>query len=185
MIFQFCPLCGTTLTLQEIKAGETARPACGACAFVHFEDPKLAAGCIIEIEGQIALVRRAIEPGYGKWVFPGGYVDRGERVEDAARRETREEACLEVQITSLLNVYSYPGRPVVVVVYTADVVAGEFAPADECLEAATFPAAALPWAELAFPSTWDALSDYVRTRHGLTPPEDVRPPEPAALRFFR
>lgn len=185
MSFQFCPFCGGPLAVQEIKPGEPARPVCLRCDFVHFADPKLAAGCIVEIEGQIALVRRAIEPGYGKWVFPGGYVDRGERVEDAARRETLEEASLDVRITSLLNVYSYPGRPVVVVVYTAEVVSGTFAAADEVLECATFAPDALPWAELAFPSTWDALGEYVRTRHGLVPPAGVRPPEPAPMRFFR
>ena len=182
MLFRYCPHCGRTLDLQELKPGEAARPVCAECQFVHFEDPKLAAGCIVEIGGRIALVRRSIEPGYGKWVFPGGYVDRGERVEDAARRETREEASLDVQIKSLLNVYSYPGRPVVVVVYTAEVVAGEFAAADEALEGALFAPAEVPWSELAFPSTWDALSEYVQTRHGLAPPAGVSPPEPLPSR---
>jgi ADP-ribose pyrophosphatase YjhB (NUDIX family) len=176
--FRFCPHCGQGLVPRVLKAGEPPRSACGACDFVQFEDPKLAAGCIVEVDGGIALVRRSIEPGYGKWVFPGGYVDRGELVEDAARRETREEACLDVRITSLLNVYSYPGRPVVVVVYTAEAVGGVFAAADEALEGRVFRPHELPWEELAFPSTWDALRDYVARMHGLRPPETARPPSP-------
>ena len=178
MPFRYCPHCGTALVARVVKNGEPERATCASCDFVHFDDPKLAAGCIVEVDGGIALLRRAIEPGYGKWVFPGGYVDRGERVEDAARRETREEACLDVRVTSLLNVYSYPGRPVVVVVYTAEVASGVFAAADEALEGRVFAPAALPWDELAFPSTWEALRDYVERVHGLRPPPGARPPAP-------
>jgi len=178
MSFRFCPHCGAALVPRVVKAGEAARAVCGACDFVQFDDPKLAAGCIVEVDGGIALLRRSIEPGYGKWVFPGGYVDRGERVEDAARRETREEASLEVRITSLLNVYSYPGRPVVVVVYTAQAVGGAFAAADEALEGRIFPPDVLPWSDLAFPSTWDALSEYVARVHGIAPPATARRPQP-------
>ncbi len=118
MSYRFCPLCGATLGMRVVKPGESERPACTACDFVWFVDPKIAAGCIVETPDGIVLVRRGIEPAYGKWVFPGGYVDHGERVEDAARRETREESCLEVRITLAPNVYSYSGRPVIVVVFT-------------------------------------------------------------------
>jgi ADP-ribose pyrophosphatase YjhB (NUDIX family) len=176
MSFRFCPQCGSALTARQIKANEAERLACPACDFVLFVDPKIAAGCIVELDGGIVLLRRAIEPGYGKWVFPGGYVDRGERVEDAAARETREESNLEVRITALLDVYSYAGRPVVVVVYTAECIGGCFAAADEALEARLFPPDSIPWNDLAFPSTFDALRDYVVRVHNLQPPEDaVRP----------
>jgi 8-oxo-dGTP diphosphatase len=176
MPLQFCPLCGAGLASRRLKASEPERLVCTVCDFVHYADPKLAAGCIVETPEGIVLLRRAIDPGYGKWVFPGGYVDRGERVEDAARRETREECCLEVEVTSLLNVYSYPGRPVVVVVYTARPTRGAMTAADECLEARVFAPAAIPWSELAFPSTFDALREYVGRVHGLEPPAGVAPP---------
>ena len=78
---------------------------CSACQFVFFLDPKVAACTIIPLDGKIVLLQRAIEPGYGKWVFPGGYVDRGETVADAAIREAREEVSLEVRLVSLLDVY--------------------------------------------------------------------------------
>ena len=178
MPFRYCPQCGAELVSRVVKAGEPERRVCLACEYIQFEQPKLAAGCIVEVDGGIALVRRSIEPGYGKWVFPGGYVDRGERVEDAARRETLEESCLEVRITGLLNIYSYPGRPVAVVVFTAEVLGGVFAAADEALECGTFTPSEVPWSELAFPSTFDALSEYVARVHGFDAPTDSRPPHP-------
>ena len=176
--YRYCPICAGPLEPRVLKASEPKRLVCTACGFVFYIDPKLAVGAIItDPDGHIVLVRRAIEPGYGKWVFPGGYVDRGERVEDAARRETREEASLDVRITSLLNIYSYPGRPVVVVVYTAEAVGGDFMAADEALEGRIFPPSGLPWDELAFPSTWDALCEYVARTHGLAPPPEARRPQ--------
>jgi ADP-ribose pyrophosphatase YjhB (NUDIX family) len=176
MAIRFCPHCGAPLAPRAHKPGDPDRMTCGACDYVHFPDPKVAAGCIVERDGGIVLLRRAIEPGYGKWVFPGGYVDRGERVDEAARRETLEECRLEVRVTSLLNVYSYAGRPVIVVVYTAETTGGVLEAADESLEARTFSPDAIPWDELAFPSTFEALRDYLRARHSLAPPAGATPP---------
>jgi ADP-ribose pyrophosphatase YjhB (NUDIX family) len=176
--FAFCPKCGADLEPRTLKAGEPPRLVCTACDFVFFLDPKVATGCIVEPAGRIVLLRRAIEPGYGKWVFPGGYVDRGERVEEAAVREMEEECRLRVRLTSLVGVYSYPGRPVVVVVYAGEVVGGQLEAADEALEARTFAPAEIPWAELAFTSTYDALADYTARVHALGPPLDVKPPGP-------
>ncbi len=176
--YAFCPRCGAALTKRVVKAGEPERLVCSACDFIFFLDPKLAAGCIIEHEGGIVLLKRAIEPGYGKWVFPGGYVDRGESVPDAARREVEEEVCLQVELGDLVGIYSYTGRPIVVVVYAARVVAGKLAAADEALEAGTFAAADLPWDELAFTSTFDALSDYMQRLYALQPPAGSRKPLP-------
>jgi ADP-ribose pyrophosphatase YjhB (NUDIX family) len=173
--FSFCPKCGARLESRVLKASEPERLVCTACAFVFFLDPKVATGCIVEVDGGIALLRRSIEPGYGKWVFPGGYVDRGEPVEAAAVRETLEEACLGVRLTSLLGVYSYPDRPIVVVVYTGEVTSGRFGAADEALEARVFRPDRVPWSELAFSSTFDALRDYVRRFHALEAPPDARP----------
>ncbi|MDP9322040.1 MAG: NUDIX domain-containing protein, partial [Acidobacteriota bacterium] len=94
------------------------------------------------------------------WVFPGGYVDRGEEVTVAAMREAREEAGLQVRLDGLINIYSYPGRPIIVVVYKASIVGGDLQIDDESLEARLFSRAEIPWNDLAFRSTREALEDY-------------------------
>jgi 8-oxo-dGTP diphosphatase len=160
--YRFCPRCGGALERRQVKANEPKRLVCQACGFIFYQDPKLVAGTLFTLEGGIVLLRRAVEPAMGKWVFPGGYVDRGESVQDAALRETREESQLEVRLGPLLNVYSYPGSANVIVVYTAEVVGGQLEAADESDEARIFPAQDLPWDELAFESTKHALTDYLK-----------------------
>jgi ADP-ribose pyrophosphatase YjhB (NUDIX family) len=160
--YQFCPRCGAVLASRVIKAGEPARLVCDACSFVFYLDPKVAACTIFLVDGGIVLLRRSIEPALGKWVFPGGFVDRGETLPAAAIRETFEEVNLRVGLTGILDAYSYPGSHVVVVVYAAEVVGGEMKACDECSEVKVFPPEGIPWDELAFPSTRDALRDYIR-----------------------
>ena len=159
--FRYCPKCGAELVVKRLKDREIERMVCKACDFVFFQDPKLAAGTVFESEGGLVLLRRAIEPAYGKWVFPGGFVDRGERVPDAAIRETREEANVDVALRELIDVYSYAGSPIVVIVYAAEICGGELRAADESLEAKVFEPSAIPWDELAFPSTRDAITAYI------------------------
>jgi 8-oxo-dGTP diphosphatase len=160
--FKFCPVCGGALEARTLKAGEPDRLVCTRCGFVFYLDPKVAVGTIIEDESrQIVLVRRAIEPGYGKWVFPGGYVDRGEEVQVAAVREAREEAGLEIRIDRLVNIYSYPGRAPVIIVYAATMIGGFLACDEECLEAKFFAPDAIPWNELAFRSTIEGLREFL------------------------
>ena len=135
----FCPRCGGALERRELKSTEPMRPVCTRCGFVFYLDPKVAVGTIIQTENdRLLLVRRAIEPGYGKWVFPGGYVDRGEPLVTAAIREAREECGLEVRIDGLVNIYSYPGRAPVIVVYAATAIGGTIGIDDESLESAEF-----------------------------------------------
>ena len=160
--YRFCPRCGGGLERRAIKAIEPKRLVCQACSFIFYQDPKLVAGTIFTLNSRVVLLKRGVEPAIGKWVFPGGYVDRGETVEEAALRETREESQLEVVIGSLLNVYSYPRSPNVIIVYAAQIVAGDLAAGDESLEAATFLPSQIPWHDLAFDSTRDALKDYIK-----------------------
>ncbi len=159
--FRFCPACGGPLEPRQLKAGDPLRPVCARCGYVHYLDPKVAVGTVITTsDDRIVLVRRAIEPGYGLWVFPGGYVDRGEEITAAAIREAREESGLDVRLDGLINIYSYPGRPIVVVVYKASIVEGELRIDEESLEAGLFSRPQIPWDQLAFPSTREALEDF-------------------------
>ena len=159
--YRFCPRCGGTLERRTLKPGEPERPVCTRCGFVFYIDPKIAVGTIIETHAGIVLVRRAIEPGYGLWVFPGGYVDRGEALTAAAVREAREECGLDVRLDGLVNVYSYPGRAPVIVVYAATAIGGTLCVDDECIESAEFERSQIPWDRLAFRSTHDGLRDYL------------------------
>ncbi len=160
--FQFCPRCGGPLERRILKSTEPERPVCARCGFIYYIDPKIAVGTIIATnDGGLILVRRAIEPGYGKWVFPGGYVDRGEALTTAAVREAREECGLDIRLDALVNIYSYAGRAPVIVVYAATAVGGTLAIDEESLESATFGPDALPWDDLAFRSTQEGLRDYL------------------------
>jgi ADP-ribose pyrophosphatase YjhB (NUDIX family) len=160
--YRFCPRCGGNLARRKVKVGEPERLVCQRCSFIFYLDPKVVAGTIFTLNSRIVLLRRGVEPSMGKWVFPGGYVDRGESVREAAVRETKEECDLDVRLCSLLEVYSYPHSPNVIVVYAAEVIGGELKARDESVEAQTFAAPDIPWEELAFPSTRDALKDYAR-----------------------
>ena len=163
--YRFCPRCGGALASRQLKAGDPDRLVCDACGFVFYLDPKIAVGTIIRsADDRIVLVRRAIDPGYGKWVFPGGYVDRGEQVTSAAVREAREESGLSIRIDSLVNVYSYPDRAPIVIVYAATVIGGELTVDEEGLEAGLFEPQRIPWDDLAFRSTSEALRDYLKGR---------------------
>jgi ADP-ribose pyrophosphatase YjhB (NUDIX family) len=162
--YRFCPMCGDSLHEAIINPEEPARLVCASCGFVFFVDPKVVVGTIATLNGRIILQRRAIAPAPGKWALPGGYVDRGERLEEAAVRETLEEVNVEVTIDRLLNAYSYRGTPYILVVYEATVRGGTPRPGHEVLEVATFTPAEIPWNELAFLSTRDALKDYL-SRH--------------------
>jgi 8-oxo-dGTP diphosphatase len=160
--YRFCPRCGGALERRLLKSTEPERLVCSGCGFVFYLDPKIAVGTIIRsASDRIVLVRRAIDPGYGKWVFPGGYVDRGETLTAAAVREAREECGLDVRLDGLVNIYSYAGRAPVIVVYAASAIGGELCADDECLETAEFDKTSLPWDNLAFRSTQEGLRDYL------------------------
>jgi len=160
--YRFCLRCGLPAERRRIKASEPERIVCTGCGFIFYLDPKIAVGTIIRAtSGRIVLVRRAIEPGYGKWVFPGGYVDRGEPLTVAAIREAREECGLEVVLDGLVNVYSYAGRAPIIVVYAATARGGTLAIDEESLETAEFDTKDIPWEHLAFRSTHDGLRDYL------------------------
>lgn len=138
---------------------------CTACGQPIYLDPKVAAACVVDLEGGLVLLRRAQhDSAYGRWILPGGHVDRGEVVTRAARREVAEEVGLEVELDGLVGVYSYPGNPVVLIVYAARAVGGRLKSSGEALEVRAFAPGELPWDEFGFTSTADALRDYLARR---------------------
>lgn len=160
--YTFCPRCGGRLESRRLKAGEPERLVCANCGFIFYQGPKLVAAVIFELDGGIVLTQRDIEPGYGKWTFPGGFVERGEVAEEAARREALEEAGLEVEVGEVVGLYSYEGQVPVIAVFAGRVTGGEPRPLDETMAVKVFARDGLPWSEMAFPSTEQALKDYLR-----------------------
>ena len=160
--YRFCPRCAGRLENRVLKEGDPNRLVCEACGFVFYLGPKLVAGAIVELDGGIVLIQRAIEPGYGRWTFPGGFVERGEVAEAAAARETLEETGLEIEISEIVGLYTYEGQIPAIAVFSARVTGGEPVPLDETLDVRAFPRDGLPWSEMAFPSTEHALKDYLR-----------------------
>jgi 8-oxo-dGTP diphosphatase len=144
---QYCAACGS-LTEERLVEG-CNRPVCTACGQVVYLDPKLAVAVLIARDGRILLGKRG--PGAreaGKWSFPAGFVERGERVERAAAREAREETGLDIVVGDLVGLYSSDGETVVLAVYEATSV-GEPRAGDDLTEVGWFGPSELP--ELAFP----------------------------------
>jgi mutator protein MutT len=159
---RYCPLCGGQLERRSVGPEQKLEMVCSHCGFVYYLGQKVVAGTIAMEGGRILLTRRAIHPAHGKWTFPGGYVEWGEPVEQAAIRETLEETGLTVDLGGLIGVYSYPASPVVIVVYTARVLGGVPTPCHENDRVEWIGRDAIPWDDLAFPSTTAALRDFLK-----------------------
>lgn len=157
----FCPACGGRLAEQFYPPDNCNRLICAACGRVHYRNPIVVGSVIIERDGCVLLLRRARAPRAGTWVFPGGFVELGETVAEAARRECIEETHIEPRMGPLLGVYDRPGPGVVVVVYGASVTSGSAKPGPEASEVRWFPTDHIPWDELAFDTTEAALRDWV------------------------
>lgn len=159
---KFCPRCGHRLEERFLDGEQKPQKVCGNCSFIFYLNPKVAAGAIPSQDGKIWLIRRNIEPSSGSWTYPGGYVDLGECVPDAAVREAYEETMLRVRLDRLLNVYSYGESGIVMIAYCATVISGTPAITPESREIRSFGLNEIPWDDLAFPSTREALAEYVK-----------------------
>lgn len=159
--YRFCPYCANPLQHKVLRDGNPPRAWCDACGFVAYLDPKVAACTVSILDGGVVLAKRATPPQKGKWVFPGGFVDRGESVEDTAIRETLEEVNLRVGLTGILDAYSFPGQDVLVIVYAAHVLSGRPEAGQETEAVGAFKPEDIPWDELGFDTTRAALRDYL------------------------
>ena len=149
--------------MREVRFGKL-RPVCPACGYVHFEDPKVAAGVLVEQDGCLLFVRRRNEPGRGLWSLPSGFVDAGEDPRRAAERECREETGLEVRVTGLADIQygrEHPRGADLVLYYRAEVAGGELIPGDDADQVRYFPLDAPP--PLAFEATRRVL-ETLRSR---------------------
>jgi ADP-ribose pyrophosphatase YjhB (NUDIX family) len=152
---KFCPNCAAPL-LQRVPPGDSVpRDVCDACGSVHYQNPKLVVGCVPvweygKREGRILLCRRAIEPRYGYWTLPAGFMENGETAAQGAIRETLEEAGARVELNAAFSMISVPYVNQVHLFYRARLLDLEFKPGDESLEVALFEESRMPWKDIAF-----------------------------------
>ena len=167
----FCQRCGQPLSERTIE--RTSRPYCESCGYTVFLDPKVAAVILVTKGDNLVLVRRGIEPAIGRWSFPSGFVNRGEVVEHAAKREVKEETGLDVKLDGLVGVYSSEGGPVMLAVYAATAIGGTPHAGHDATEVGLFPPDGLP--DLPFPHDKLILDDWrtIVQRHGCSKSGDV------------
>ncbi len=160
----YCTACGARL-IVAIPDGDTMpRFVCERCRAVHYENPKIVVGCIPEWEDRVLLCRRAIEPRHGFWTFPAGFMEQDETLEEAAARETLEEAGADVEIARLCAVMSIPRANQVYVVFHGTMKNAAYAAGAESLAVGLFPRNGIPWPQLAFPVIDDVLKHYCAER---------------------
>jgi len=160
----FCSHCGQPVTLLVPEGDHLPRHVCTACGTVHYQNPKIIAGCVPGHEGRILLCRRSIEPRLGFWTIPAGFMENRETTQDAARREAAEEALAEVEIGSLLAVVHVLHANQVHVMFRARLPRPRFGVGQESLEGMLCDEADIPWKDIAFRSVDFALRRYLDDR---------------------
>jgi ADP-ribose pyrophosphatase YjhB (NUDIX family) len=157
---KFCSRCGGTVTRKTPRGDNRRRLICDACGAVHYQNPKIVVGCVPERDGRILLCKRAIEPRSGYWTVPAGFMELGESIAEGAARETREEACAEVELGHLFASVDVIEAGQVHLFFTAKLL-GSFAAGDETEDAALFAPDEIPWPEIAFLSGRFALEKFL------------------------
>ena len=164
-IIKHCRACGTSVELRVPDDGDTReRAVCPACGTIHYVNPLLVVGTVPYLGDQVLLCKRAIEPRYGKWTLPAGFMELGETMAQGAARETAEEAGAEVEMGAFFSAMSIPRVGQVHVFYLARLLHDRFDPGHESLEARLFTEGDLPWDELAFTTVRETLKRFFADR---------------------
>ena len=156
----YCSNCGMRVVEKTPAGDNRPRYVCDACDTIHYQNPKIVAGCIPVLEDRLLLCQRAIEPRYGLWTLPAGFMENGESTEQAAVRETQEEACARVDNLELYGVFSIPHISQVYMMFRAKLVANDYKPGRESLDVRLFQEHEIPWDQLAFPVVRTTLEHY-------------------------
>ena len=160
---KYCSSCGSTVSYRVPKGDNRERAICDDCGEVHYRNPLVVVGCVPERDGRVLLCKRAIEPRYGKWTLPAGFMELGETVAGGAGRETLEEALATVELGHLFAMVDVVDAGQVHLFYTAKLVS-DFGAGEETLEAELFSEDEIPWDEIAFESGAFALRKYFEDR---------------------
>ena len=163
-LVNFCSQCAAPLVRRIPPGDDRPRHVCDACGTIHYQNPKIVAGSIPEHGGKVLLCRRAIEPRSGLWTLPAGFMENGETMEEAAVRETLEEANARVEVDALFTCLDIPRINQVYVMFRGRLAGGSFSPGAESLDARLFEEAEVPWDEIAFPAISHTLELWFHDR---------------------
>jgi ADP-ribose pyrophosphatase YjhB (NUDIX family) len=161
---KFCSQCGAEVEISVPEGDNRPRHVCISCGVIHYQNPKIVVGCIPVWEDKVLLCRRAIEPRYGLWTVPAGFMENGETSQQGAARETQEEACAQVEVESLYTLFNLPHINQVYLLFRSRLLDLDFAPGEESLEVGLYEEADIPWDEIAFPVVKETLRLYFRDR---------------------
>jgi ADP-ribose pyrophosphatase YjhB (NUDIX family) len=167
---KYCSQCGSQVEITIPTGDNRPRHVCQACGTIHYQNPKVVVGCIPVWEDSVLLCRRAIEPRYGFWTLPAGFMENGETSQQGAARETLEEACARVDVEGLYTLFNLPHISQVYLLFRSRLLDLDFAAGEESLEVGLFEEAAIPWDEIAFPVIRESLRLYFGDREqGIFP----------------
>ncbi len=157
---KFCTQCGAALNIVVPDGDNRPRSVCDSCGFIHYQNPKIVTGVVPEWEGKVLLCRRAIEPRYGLWTLPAGFMENGESAHEGAAREAMEEANARIDITGLYTLFNLTHISQVYMLYRGQLLDLSFGPGEESLEVKLFSREEVPWEELAFQVVRETLGFY-------------------------
>jgi ADP-ribose pyrophosphatase YjhB (NUDIX family) len=161
---KFCSNCGAAVARRVPPGDSLPRSVCDACGTIHYENPKLVLGSIPEWQGRVLLCRRAIEPRYGYWTLPAGFMENGESAGEAAARETMEEAGARIELLPAFSMVSVPYVNQVHVFFRARLLDLDFKAGVESIEVALFEEARMPWKDIAFRTVGLTLKHWFADR---------------------
>jgi len=161
---KFCSHCGQPVSLGIPPGDNRPRYTCAGCGTIHYENPNMVLGTIPIWESRVLLCRRAIEPRYGYWTLPAGFMENGETTLEGAERETVEEAGARIRIGELFSMLDVPQARQVHVFFRADMLGPELDPGPESLEARLFDEDEIPWQEIAFQTVAQTLRWFFEDR---------------------
>ena len=161
---KYCSHCGAGVALKIPPGDNLPRFICERCGTVHYQNPNVVVGCVPVWEGKVLLCKRAIEPRSGYWTIPAGFLENRETLQEAAIRETREEALAAVDLGPMLAVVNVAHASQIHVMFRARLVDERFGAGEETLEAALYDEADIPWSLIAFPSVRFTLERFFSDR---------------------
>jgi ADP-ribose pyrophosphatase YjhB (NUDIX family) len=161
---KFCSACGQPVVSKIPEGDHLPRFVCTSCGTIHYENPRIIAGCIPEWKGKLLLCKRAIEPRRGFWTFPAGFMENGESLQQAAARESMEEALARVEIGSLVSIVHVLEARQVHMTFRARLLDLDFGVGPESLETRLYDESEIPWDAIAFRSVDFALRAYLDDR---------------------